>query len=157
MISCEQFESLYPFSDEPEVMKHRDNCIHCSKFDHEYALLRAKFSSFAFEGAPVGFELRLQQHINQPVSDRVKVWEVTPRALAFASGMAAVLIAGGLYTGVHKSSNPQMVKNPPAVRNQFVEAEADTAAQDSLTKRSNDTWGNYTEQFKKQVSAQPQQ
>ena len=157
MISCEQFESLYPFSDEADILDHRDNCIHCSKLDRGYALLRAKFSSFALEGAPVGFELRLQQRLHQPVTNSAKVWEVTPKALAFATGMAAVLIAGGLYTGVYKNSNPQMVENPPAVRNQFAIAEADSAAQDSLLQQNKVTWRNYSEQFEKQVSAQPQQ
>jgi len=114
MISCEEFESLYLLVNSLEIEEHRRRCPFCAKYTQEYAFLRRSFPSLVLQCAPVGFEIRLKHRLAEIEYGKVREWKALPRAAAFATGMALVMIAGGVYMRQQNIPVQQLAQNPPA-------------------------------------------
>ncbi len=154
MISCEEFESLYLLVNSPEIEEHRRRCPFCAKFTQEYAFLRRSFPALAFQPAPIGFDIRLKHRLAEIEYGKVREWKVFPRAAAFATGMALVMIAGGIYMRQQNIPIQQMAQNPPA-EEQPVNIVDDTTSVETDTIKVVPTspWGDFRRM--EAVSAQP--
>jgi len=143
MISCEQFETLYPFIETPEVLSHRENCPYCAEFNEESAVLKRDLISLPRYCTSLDFEARLQRRLYQ-TDHETRSWSATPRAVAFASGLAVVLIAGAIYHGVETNSGSQMADRPELDKVRWAEAISDSTVQDSTDIHKSSPWGDFS-------------
>lgn len=143
MISCEQFETLYPFIETPEVLAHRENCPYCAEFNGEFAVLKRTLVSLPKYCTSAGFEARLQHRLDQ-TEEQTRSWNATPRALAFASGLAVVLIAGAIYNGVETNRDLQMADKPELDNVRWAEAISDSTVHDSTDVHKSSPWGDFS-------------
>lgn len=166
MISCEEFETLYPFVETEEVLLHRKNCPYCSQFADSTAILRRHLAALPRVNTPVGFEFRLERRLKGESFQSAKAWKAAPRALAFASGIAVVLIAGAVYRNSQmvqpagslpmaaapaqdsiKSAEKLPIVKEPATEaveseeEQLAEVQTDSTAAESLKVHPNSPWG----------------
>jgi hypothetical protein len=132
MISCEEFENLYPFEQIPEVLEHKKHCPYCSQYSEEISFIRNSAAALPALNAPNGFEMRLLRRIKKLDEEAVKEWRLLPRAMAFATGVALVLIAGAIYHNNRISKVPgEMASNtesetPPVLTESVVDSSVAT-------------------------------
>ncbi|MBC8278710.1 MAG: hypothetical protein H8E46_10805 [FCB group bacterium] len=143
MISCEQFETLYPFIETPEVVSHRENCPFCAEFNENFAGLKRTMASLPEYCTSAGFEARLHNRLFQTNSVS-RSWNTVPRAAAFATGVAVVLIAGAIYHGVETNPGHQMADQPELDKVKWAEAESDSTVQDSTQIQKSSPWGDFS-------------
>ena len=152
MISCEEFESRYPLDQSAEILHHKKSCPFCSQFSEAIASFRNSAAALPCIPAPIGFEYRLQKRVELLEAGPIREWRILPKAAAFASGIAVILIAGALYHGIDNSSNPAITAGSDAEEIAVTEIESDSTAVDSMNAPVSpwaDSW-NY-----EAVSAQP--
>ena len=141
MISCEEFESRFPFDQSPEVIQHRENCPFCANFNQESAKLRSALTTLPANITSIGFEYRLQNRLMHNTGANGGGWNVMPKAVAFASGVAVVMVAGALYFGSRDNVEPEFSSQSDSeiIASTEVEAEADSTVSDT-TSLQNKPW-----------------
>ena len=144
MISCEQFETLYPFVETSEVTRHRKSCPHCVIFTEEIAILKRSILSLPKHCVSNDFETRLQNRLTLAGSEATFGMNLAPRALAFASGLAVILIAGAIYNGVETTPVSKMAGKPGLEKVSWAEAESDSLSQDSTDVLTSSPWGDFS-------------
>ncbi|NQS98711.1 MAG: hypothetical protein HQ591_09665 [candidate division Zixibacteria bacterium] len=132
MISCEEFENRYPLDQPSEVLLHKKTCPYCSQYAEAIAFIRNSVAALPAICAPMGFEHRLQRRIESLESGNPGEWRILPKAVAFASGLAVVIIAGAIYHGVNNPSNPTMTAYSEVEEFAVNDAENDSTAADSV-------------------------
>lgn len=142
MIPCEEFERSFPYDQSAEVLKHQKLCPYCGQFTAVIAGLRRALAGIPQFSAPVGFENRLHNRLDELDSKSVKEWRIVPNAAAFASGLALVLFAGALYTHYMKQNQQTTFTGQNTEVSIMAEAETDSTVQDS-TKTLQDPWAQY--------------
>ena len=152
MISCEDFERQFPRDDSPELLEHREKCPFCRSFTVEIAVFRAALAAFPPRSAPLGFENRLYQRLDEILLNPEKSLRVVPNALAFASGLAVAVTAGLIYTSSFDQQNPPAVFSPENGIAGVTEIAPDSIKQDS-TRHLQEPWSVYWNY--ESVSAQP--
>ena len=132
MLTCEEFEYLFPADSSPEILQHVENCPHCAAFSVEIAELRSRLAAYQRINAPLGFEMRLEKRLDEIETGRsAKRMTFVSSAAAFASGVAVVLLAGAIYDDFdHKSPIHFAEEISPAIE-VAATAETDSVASDS--------------------------
>ncbi len=140
MISCEEFESLFNVVDNSETQEHLRKCPHCRQFSAEIAALRQNIASISRESTPIDFEIRLWKRIESISEEKSNSRKAIPKALAFASGLALVMVAGFLYQGIQNDSQQSLAEYI-----EIEKMETLTTANDSTNMDSSKTnpWGDY--------------
>jgi hypothetical protein len=125
MLSCEEFEHLFPLEHSPEVLEHKNLCPHCAQYSSALSSVRNLLSSLPVLQTPSGFEFRLARRIRDWEKAPLREWHITPKVLAFASGLALVLIAGVVYKNAQQietqpitDTSPEVIVAPSAQTNQ---------------------------------------
>ncbi len=134
MISCEDYESRFPFENSPEIASHRQQCPFCSSFTLEMNNLHNLLAQAPKYQAPAGFELRLDKRLSELETEgSARQWSVAPRLLAYAAGVAMVLIAGAIYEETHVMQPGTLaVETAEKESLNLAAAERDSTAEDSL-------------------------
>ena len=132
MITCEEFESRFPFDKSPEVLLHQKTCPFCANFNLDTAILRKSLAMVGTTSISLGFETRLHQKIRELESGSARQWNIMPKTLAFATGVTFVLIAGALYMDRSVSDNAVYTDQHEIEEIITAEAVLDSVANDSL-------------------------
>jgi len=131
MISCEEFETRFPYDQSSAVLEHLKSCPFCCGYTEEIARIRNATGLLPAFAAPIGFESRLFSRLDNLEASKSKGKLFLPNAAAFASGLAIAVLAGFIYTNnLQKSEN---TASQPA-STQFAgvsEISADSTVQDS--------------------------